>query len=211
MTITRTNDATVDCDQGVCPQHAPQGDYAWIGTVSLSAPNNNNAWSTTVRRNGTDGGEVVWTGNLEDGDSHDFTGGMPNPIAPGGVFTFSVTCNELLGSGTCSDSQMASIPECDCEHLNCPVPDPNNPGGQIELVCEGNQVLDPVNCVCYDPPMCDPGQHWDATCQCCCEDMGTEMNWYCDGTTLVQQIADGDCTTHNVETPDSLTCGYEPP
>ena len=149
----------------------------WMGTVSLSAPNNTNAWSTTIRRNDIHGGEVLWTGNLEDGVSHDFTSDMPNsPIKPGQGFTFSVTCNELLGDGSCSDSLAASIPGCEeCGNLQCPVQDPNNPAGPpIELVCENGQVLDPVNCVCYDPPMCMSGQHWVDTLMQCCDDAGTE-------------------------------------
>ena len=227
ITVTRNTDDAVPCedlpggDGDVCPPIAP-ADYAWTGTVELTAPGNTNGWSTTIRRNGVDGGVVVWTGVLENGETHDFgPEGQPAGIAPGGSFTFTVTCNELLGDGSVSDTANASVPNCaDCGAVYCE--DPENPPNQIE--CPEGQTLNLYDCLCYGGG-CPDGQEWNGSecipiclngkvwnggeCACpantewngtaCqpCPSLGTVIDLGpCENGGQYVTIANGDCTTY---------------
>lgn len=171
ITATRTNDAPVECigtSETSCPDAAPP-DYQWIGSVTLSAPDSANAWSTTIRRNGIDGGVIVWTGNLSDTGTHDFGPIFPAAgIAPGAGFTFSVVCNELLGDGVCSDAATVSIPNCEaCDAIVCE--DPENAGNQI--VCPDRYTLNVDDCFCYeDDDLCGAGQLFDFALGYCRDD-----------------------------------------
>lgn len=44
-----------------------------------------------------------------------------------------------------------------------------------------------------------------------CAQAGTYLGYYCSGTTRVNRYADGTCGTYTTSTPNSTTCGYEPP
>jgi hypothetical protein len=212
IVVTRDIDTPVECvalgnfGSTTCPAVAPD-DYNWTGTVELTAPGNTNAWSTTIRRNGVDGGVVVWTGLLEDGDTHDFgPEGQPAGIAPAGGFTFTVTCNEMLGSGSCSDTAAASVPGCDgCGNVTCE--DPLNPGEQIE--CPEGQTLNVLDCLCYNDggcpdgtefngqecvPMCFDGKVWNGSA-CACAQCSEEVEGVCepcDGLGVVLET--GECS-----------------
>lgn len=150
-----------------CPDVAPN-DYQWIGSVTLSAPDSGNAWSTTIRRTGLDGGIVVWTGNLSDGGTHDF-----GPVAfaagtaPGANFQFQVTCNELLGDGTCGDSVTVNIPNCEaCDAVDCEDP----PGSGTQKVCPVGTTLNIFDCYCYEDNTCPDGQVFDSSLGYCRDD-----------------------------------------
>jgi hypothetical protein len=237
IVTVRDNDDPIEClplpgTDGICPEVAPDN-YQWSGTVELTATGNSNSWSTTIRRNGTDGGEVVWTGLLEDGDTHDFGPvGQPAGIAPGGTFTFSVVCNEMLGSGSCSDADTASVPSCD----NCGAPEcETEPGSGIEKTCPEGSSLG-TDCECYDftcpdgtifnpttgvcdeecengmeliggECQCPPDTEWNgAACQPC-DSLGTLVSEECSGTTQICRFADGSCGQTETITPNSDACG----
>ena len=241
IVAVRSNDDPVPCepfpgsDATRCPEVAPTN-YEWSGTVELTAAGNTNSWSTTIRRNGVDGGEVVWTGLLEDGGTHDFGPvGQPAGIAPGGSFTFSVTCKELLGDGNCSDADTASVPGCnlfDCGAIPCET----FPGSGISKTCPEGYNLSIIDCECYDYTcpdgtifnpatggcdeechdgkvniggecVCPEGTFWNGGyCEECAE-LGTLVSQECEGTTQISRFADGNCGQTETITADAEACG----
>lgn len=203
ITVTRQEDTPVACVGGICPPSVEAGSYNWFGSVSLVAPGNTNAWSTTVRCNGA----VVWTGNLFDGgEPAEFEAALPNPIPPMGIVAFAGNANELLGAGTVSQITNDSIPGCDCAPLICPVEWVPGSGVYVELTCPDGQTLDTTDCTCYAPPTCPEGQHWDTGCYCCCENADNVLASYCIGTTLRLIKADGTCGQYQDDYPEDPSC-----
>lgn len=209
ITLTRDSDAAVPCVDDpvlgeICPPEVQPLAYSWFGTLEFIAPGNANTWSVTIRRSGLDGGEVIWTGNMEDGDTHDFEVTQPSPIVPGGCFSVTATANEFGGDGTASGSQNACVPACDPMECSPPIcPTPEFPEG---LTCPPGELLDTEHCVCYPEPICDGNQHWSASQNRCCYNTDVVVDFWCDGTTLVEEKADGDCGTVIDETPGHPSC-----
>ena len=205
MTLTRTSDTPVSCDEhGVCPAAAPNGVYSWFGSATFSAPGNTNAWSTILRVNSVFGITAVSLGNVSDGGTKTFGPiAMPAGLAPGAGFTVSVTCTELLGDGQVQKVVAALVPPCDCAVIRCP--DPENP--EMEMSCPDGEMLAPDTCDCIPVPACDSGKQWSDAAQACCDEAGTDLGYTCDGTTKITTLADGDCGTTTSEETDSPDCG----
>jgi hypothetical protein len=182
ITVTRSNDDPVNCEPMLgteatqCPEAAPPN-YEWIGSVTLSAPDSTSAWSTIIRRTGLDGGINVWTGNLNDGGTHDFGPiAFASGTAPGANFQFQVRCEELLGDGVCEHAVTVSIPNCDgCGVIPCET----TPGSGIQKTCGEGYTLSLLDCECYEDGSCPGGEIYDAAlgmCRANCEVLGMLYN-----------------------------------
>jgi hypothetical protein len=217
ITVTRTDDSPVPCvDVGggsfVCPEVAPGGN-SWLGSVTL-VDAGSAGWSVTIRRTGTDGGEVLWHGIMNTGDTEDFTAGMPAGIAPGGSFNIQVNGEEFGGGGgVINKSASCTVPSCDCAGDACIDPLTLEP-----VVCDEGQYLDTGTCTCEEDP-CPGGGfgQWEACCNCCvdacgggdsfssvacdcCPSAGTLIGSSCEEGVETSLYHDGDCGTYEETT-----------
>lgn len=215
ITVTRTDDTPIPCeDVGagglVCPEVAPAGN-SWLGSVTL-VDAGSAAWSVTIRRTGTDGGEVLWHGLMNTGDTEDFTASQPAGIAPGGSFNIQVNGEEFGGGGgVINKSAGCTVPGCDCGAGACIDPVTLEP-----IVCEEGQYLDTGSCICVDDP-CPGGGfgQWEPCCSCCvepcgdgefssvacecCPAAGTLIGSSCEEGVATNLYHDGDCGTYSEE------------